>query len=619
MYYALRFQVLPGPDVAATAARVAEFCGSSGIGEVVLITNAEEHFTGVGADEDRWFDTVAEAAPVLRGAGLAVSLNPWVTVGHADRGRRDRHGFAPMVSPSGEVATAQASFACPRWRSWLAGHYGRYAALGLRVLWLEDDFRYHNHAPLTWGGGFEPEMLDRFAELAGEPVERADLVAAVTAPGEPHPWRALLARTWFEAQLEAVAAVREAVAGRAALGLMSSTLGVASVEGRRWRRLLDALGPGAVHRPHYAPYTDAVGRELAWSVAMLELQRPLRPAGTEVAPEVENYPFTTWAKSDTQTWSELVACALSGADGLLLDVVPFTAGSPDRFPAVGAMLRASLPALAAAAGPVETLGVGIPWYDDAAEHVHARGDLDSLAVDPTRAARYLLGNGVPVRAGRAPATAVFGQLARAIPDAELPDLLAGGLLLDGEAAAILAERGADLGVTVHGVVPREAAAYSVEVDAQGSGRTSVNQQPALARLTAGPGAEVLSTIRTPEGAHWGDGTVLAATSGGGRVVVLAATAPEDLAGSDEHQARLHAAVAHLVPDLPLVSGGPHLVPHAGIVGGRLRVAVANGSADPARPRVSVPGAVASTLLEPLGEPRPADGPLPPRGWLLWHW
>ncbi|MFC7613401.1 hypothetical protein ACFQV2_07085 [Actinokineospora soli] len=343
MYYALRFQVLPGPDVAGTAARVADFCDRAGIGEVVLITNAEEHFGGLAADEDVWFDTVATAAPVLRAAGLAVSLNPWVTVGHADRGRRDRLGFAPMVSPHGEVAAAQASFACPRWRSWLAGHYGRYAALGLRVLWLEDDFRYHNHAPLTWGGGFEPEMLERFAELAGEPVKRADLVDAITAPGPPHPWRALLARTWFEAQLAAVAAVRDAVAGRSALGLMSSTLGIASVEGRDWRRLLTALGPGAVHRPHYAPYTDAVGRELAWSVAMLELQRPLRPAGTEVAPEVENYPFTSWSKSDTQTWSEMVACALTGADGLLLDVVPFTAGSPDRFPAVGAMLRDSAP------------------------------------------------------------------------------------------------------------------------------------------------------------------------------------------------------------------------------------------------------------------------------------
>jgi hypothetical protein len=615
LYYALRFQVLPGPGVPDAAARVADFCGANGIGEVVLITNAEEHFTGVGADEDRWFDAVAVAAPVLRAAGLAVSLNPWTTTGHADRGRRDRRGFAPMVSPLGEVAAAQASFACPRWRSWLAAHYGRYAALGLRVLWLEDDFRFHNHDPLTWGGGFEPPMLERFAALAGERVGRAELVAAITAPGRPHPWRALLARTWFEAQLEAVDAVREAVAGRAALGLMSSTLGVASVEGRDWRRLLAALGPGAVHRPHYAPYGDAVGRELAWSVAMLELQRPLRPGGVEVAPEVENYPFTAWSKSDTQTWSEMVACALSGADGLLLDVVPFTAGSPERFPAVGALLRDSRPALEFCAGPAETVGVGIPWYGDTAQHVHGDGTLDALALDATRAARHLLTNGVPIRAGAAPATAVFGQLARAIPDADLPALLAGGLLLDGTAAAILADRGADLGVTVHEVADRASALYSV---AEGRGRTSVNQQPALARLQAGPAAEVLSTVRTADGEYWGDALVLAETPQGGRVAVLAATAPEELPGSDEHQADLHAAVAHLDPGVPLVTGGPHLIPHAALVGGRLRVAVANGSADLAHPRVSVPDPVATTVLAPLRPPGPA-GAVPHRGWVVWQW
>ncbi|GGS43026.1 hypothetical protein [Actinokineospora fastidiosa] len=570
---------------------------------------------------------------MLRAAGLEVSLNPWVTVGHADRGRVSRLGFAPMVSPYGEVATAQASFACPRWRAWLATHYGRFAGLGLRVLWLEDDFRYHNHAPLTWGGGFEPEMLARFADLAGEPVTRAELVAAITGP--PHPWRALLARTWFEAQLEAVEAVRAAVAGRAALGLMSSTLGVASVEGREWRRLLAALGPGAVHRPHYAPYTDAVGSELAWSVAMLELQRPLRPAGVEVAPEVENYPFTSWAKSDTQTWSEMVACALSGADGLLLDVVPFTAGSPDRFPAVGAMLSASRPALDFASSTVDSLGVGIPWYDDTALHVHGTGDLDSLTVDPTRAARYLLGYGVPIRAGYAPLTAVFGQLARAIPDADLPRLLAGGLLLDGVAASILTERGADLGVVVHEIADRESALYAVE-DGE-----SVNQQPALARLTVGAGGRALTTIRTPDGSYWGDGMVVTTTGHGGRAIVLAATSPEDLPRSDERQARLHAAIAALAPDIPLVTGGPHLIPHAALVNGRLRVAVANGSADPVHARVSVgvggvpAGAGVGSAVAGSGEPvgsiggdgsadsmcapacaAPADGSVGPAGGLI---
>ncbi|MFF2149377.1 hypothetical protein, partial [Kitasatospora sp. NPDC058190] len=146
--YHLRFQLHPTPDAAERAAELASFCRESGVDEVVLLLGAEELYTGhpTGEAEDRLYDTAATAVTILREAGLDVSLNPWVTAGHADRGRADRLGFTPMVGPDGTVATAQASLACPRFRAWITAHYARFADLGFRVLWLEDDFRYHNHA-----------------------------------------------------------------------------------------------------------------------------------------------------------------------------------------------------------------------------------------------------------------------------------------------------------------------------------------------------------------------------------------------------------------------------------------------------------------------------------------
>ncbi|GLZ41066.1 hypothetical protein [Actinokineospora sp. NBRC 105648] len=641
MYYALRFQVLPGSRARDDARELAAFCLRHGIGEAVLFVAGEELHDGhlTAEEADSWYAAVATAVDVLREAGVGVSLNPWVTTGHADRGRVDRHGFAPMVGPFGDVATAQASFACPRWRAWLAAHYGRFADLGLRVLWLEDDFRFHNHAPLIWGGGFEPGMLARFAELAGEPVDRADLVAAITAPGEPHPWRALLQRTWRETQLEVVAQVRAAVAGRAALGLMSSTLGVASVEGRDWRALFTALGPGAVHRPHYAPYVDAPAHSLAWSVAMLELQRPLRPHGIEIAPEVENYPYTHWAKSDTQTWSELVACALSGVDGLLLNVLPFTARTPATFERVGDLLDRARPALDRVADTeVETIGVGIPWYADTAAHVRTeRASLEALDIDPTRAARYLLSYGVPVRAGESPVVALFGDLAWAVPDEELAQFLTGGLLLDGTAAAILAARGhsASIGVLVHDVQGREEhtehgpyamerVTEAAEVVAAGTLYPD-NQQPAVARMTALPGATVWTEVRTPRQEAWGDGLVLFTNPSGGRVAVLAATVPEDLPRSDTQQRLLHAVIRFLEGGrrvFPLVTGGAHLIPHAARTSRGLRLAVANGSADPAVPVLDLPpdwpAPEVTTVLAPLSAPE-TGSEVPHRGYLLVEW
>ncbi|WP_328321429.1 hypothetical protein [Streptomyces sp. NBC_00388] len=659
--YHLRFHIHPTPAAARQAAELAGFCRLSGVDEVVLLLAAEEFHNGHpdGAEEDRLYETAATAAGILRDAGLDVSLNPWVTAGHADRGRRDRHGFAPMVGPDGQTAAGQASFACPRWRTWIAAHYARFAELDFRVLWLEDDFRYHNHAPLEWGGGFEPPMLDRLAELVGAPVTREEVVAAVTAPGTPHPWRGLLRGTWRTAQLEVAALVAEAVekhsAGRSRLGLMSSGPAVHAVEGRDWPALFDALSIGGevVHRPHFAPYSDTSGRELSGSLWTLDHQRSLRPPRVSTEPEIENWPHTTWSKSDTQTWSEMVTAQLCGADALLLNVLPVQSGRAQRFPGVAALLRRSRPALDHVAdrhhGELGTYGVGLPFHPDAPAHAHTAqpGNLADLTVDPGPTADFLLRYGVPVTAEDAPVRALFGQAARAFDDAALRRMLSGGLLVDGVAAQVLTERGfgALLGVTVTELADRHAPSapgpYSLECapapPAEAAGddiHLSVNLQPALARLDPAGGADVWTTILTPDLRPWGPGRCVFTNELGGRVGVLAATAPELLPHDNDGRRLLHAMVRHLEgdgPGLPLVSGGPYLIPRLARTGHGWQLAVTNGSADPVRPRISLPRSPArtyATLLAPLAEPAPAamitsvagaltlGQDLPPRGWLL---
>ncbi|MFI7336870.1 hypothetical protein ACIBUY_02885 [Streptomyces sp. NPDC050085] len=655
--YHLRFQIRPGRDAGQQALELAEFCQEAGVDEVVLLLAAEEFHNGhpSGEAEDRLYDATAATAAILRDAGLDVGLNPWVTTGHADRGRRDRHGFAPMVGPDGTVATAQASFACPLWRSWLTAHYGRFAELGLRVLWLEDDFRYHNHAPLGWGGGFEPLMLERLAALVGAPVTREQAVAAVTAPGRPHPWRALLQQVWREAQLEVAQAVAEAVdkhsEGRSRLGLMSSVPAAHSVEGRDWAALFDALSIDgeAVQRPHFAGYEDGPGRELSRSVWLLEQQRALRPPGVRSEPEIENWPHTAWSKSDTQTWSELVTAQLSGADALLLNLHPTHSGRARRHPRIAELLRRARPALDLVAARAQdeqvTWGVGVPTRPDAAAHVRTSraGHLGDLVADPGPTADFLLRLGVPVTAEQAPVQALFGQAARAFDDAELRRMLTGGLLLDGTAAQILDERGFAewTGVTVDGIVGREDTAgegpYAYEQTADGT-VLSVNVQPALARLRPRERTDVWSTICTPDGRSWGAGRCVHTNAGGGRVAVLAATAPALLPCDDEGQRLLHATVRFLEgpdPRLPLVSGGPYLIPHLSrTADGGVRLAVVNGSADPAVPLVALPGdATGATawMLAPLGVPVRVPvgaeddrvltvwGEIPHRAWVLVDW
>jgi hypothetical protein len=666
--YHLRYQIIPAPgrqDTLTEAEVLAKACEDLQIAEVVLLLGAEEVFDGhlSGEREDWWYDTAAITRRVLADAGISVSLNPWVTVGHADRGRLDRLGFAPMVSPGGTPASAQASFACPRWREWLTGHYGRFAELGFRVLWLEDDFRYHNHAPLDWGGGFEPLMLARLAELAGEAVSRERVVEAMTQPGPPHPLRTAMQHVWRTAQLEVAGLLRAEVerrsGGRSRLGLMSSRLDAHAAEGRDWQALFEALSIGGrvAHRPHFAGYSDTPGLMLSAQIWSLESHRALRPAHAVSEPEIENWPYTSWVKSDTQTWSEMTAAQFAGSDALLLNVYPnHERHVIERYAKVGDLLRRSRPALDWIARrfprDLTSWGVGLPYRLDAAAHVRARsGDLAELAVDPGPAANFLLRGGVPVTAGPAPVQAVFGQLAWSFDDEQIDAMLAGGLLLDGIAADILCRRGFGdrLGVEVTEIVGREQRSwpgpYAMQRLTQPEDRAglggehtmfSVNMQPALARLRPVGGAREWTAVLTADGTRWGAGQVTFRNRSGGRVAVLAATAPDQLPGSDQAQALLHRTIRFLEGDrqeLPLVSGGPFLLPHLSLSGGIARLAIANGSADPARPAVEFPAAPARpqvTGLAPLAAPVPvmaardgkwlrADTDVTHRGWLVLEW
>lgn len=640
--YHLRFQIIPGKNVVRDARILARFCRAHGIEEVVLFFAAEEWNNGLLSKpaEDRWFDALRRIKPILDKAGIGVSLNPWMTVLHCDRGRRfppDRT-FQPMVSPRGEASRACASFADPAWRGYVFGLYGRFAALGFRVLWVEDDFRYHNHAPLTWGGGFEPAILKRFAKKVGRSVSRKAVVANVLRPGTPHPWRALWMETWREVQLEVAAGLADAVAKNTPsggqLGLMSSLPATHSVEGRCWRSLFANLSIGGrvAHRPHFAGYTEGLGRGHSYSILMLDAQRDFRPAGCEVAPEVENFPFTRWAKSDSQTWAQMAVCLFFGSDALLLDLFPFSANPADREPAIGAMLDRSRLALEwiAARFPkaLQTQGVGLPWREDAQAHVRttvgeAFTELDANAMGP---GHFLLSYGVPVSARRQAVNALFGSLAWAFPDEEIREMLSGGLLLDAASAEILCRRGfgPEIGLRFRQWVGREESTYAIErVTHRDAGAPlghcfNHNLPDRMALLAPLRGAREWTTVITPESKRVGPATLAFRNRRGGRVFTYAVPNPAQLPRDDYRQRIAQKAVAFAAGGRfasPMVSGGPYLMPIHFTAAGRDLLVLFNGGTDPCTPVVQMPhGSPAparATLLAPLAGP--AACRIPARG------
>ena len=631
--YHLRFQIIPGKHVERDARRLVRFCQRHTVEEVVLFVAGEEWNNGLlsAKEEDMWLDTVKRSGAILKKAGIAVSLNPWMTALHCDRGRvfpKDRR-FKPMVSPAGRKSRACASFADPGWHRYLYSLYGRFAKLGFRVMWVEDDFRYLNHAPLEWGCGFEPQVIRRFERTIGRKTTREEVLKNILKPGKPHPWRARWMETWREIHLEVARGLAKAVAENAPsgtkLGLMSSVPAAHSVEGRDWRRLFDALLiDGAVaHRPHYAPYGEEPGKHKDHSIMMLDMQKRLRPDACEVAPEVENWSFTNWWKSDTQTWAEMALCLFHGSDALLLDLFPFTGNPVDEEPQIGRLLDRSRPALkwiaARFSKSLETRGVGIPWREDAQAHVRtAEGrslyELNASSLSP---GHLLLPCGVPVSASLGKVNAIFGSLAWSFSDEELLELLSGGVLLDGESADILCRRGLGrhIGVDLRRWVKREEGLYSLEViESKESGVSeglyfSVNLVPRIAVLKPRSGATVWSRIITPERKRVGAGMVAYENVLGGRVVTFAVPDPASLAPSYHRQRIVQQAARFLSRGRfgsPLVTGGANLLPVHFAGQGKQWVVVLNGSPDAARPIVQMGGvtlkSAKATVLAPLEKP-----------------
>jgi hypothetical protein len=634
--YHLRFQILPGKHVQRDAATLAAFCRKHGVEEVVLFVASEEWNPGLltAAQEDEWFKGVAAAKKVLERAGLSVSLNIWASVLHGGTGKKlpRGRGIKPMVSPTGEVNPAVASFADPAWRRYITHQYGRFARLGFRVLWIEDDFRYHNHRPLTWGGGFEEGMIRRFEKRLGRRVRREELVRNILRPGAPHPWRALWLATWREAQLEAAAAIAQAVRenapGQSKVGLMSSGPAVHSTEGRDWGRLFEALSiDGQVaHRPHFRGAAMQAGREIARNIMMFDVQRRCQPDTAEIAPEIENYPFTRWGHSDSRTGVEMVLSLMFGSDALFLDLFPFAANPADQYPQIGQMLDECRPALEWTAArfdrQLDTRGVSLPYQFDTAQHVQTMQgkSMFELNVLPFQAGELLARYGVPVTFADGPVRALFGPAAWAFDDAEIWRLLGDGLMLDGAAAHILCQRGygSMLGVDIPRIIPREQSDYSLEevvADKLGVPRghyMDVCHTAQTALLKPRRGAKVWTQILRPTGEHVCAGMVAFKNLLGGRVLTTSAIDPAtSLHHNYQRQALWQSAVDFVAAGgfgSPTVTGGAHLVPAHFADRTRQFLAVFNECDDPAKPIIHLPvaprGPITATLLAPLKKPQP---------------
>lgn len=328
--YLFRFCCDPGFNDAEEIPSLLRYVDEALIDDVAVFANVEELNTGHMSyeEQDAYLAMMRTLQALLAPKGVSLSVNQWHSVMHADLGKalRPDQDFRLMVDAAGNEATLCVCPLCEAWQRYIAGLYARYAALEPSILWVEDDFRLHNHDPLTWGGCFCEEHMRLYSERAGKPLTREEFLRGVLQPGTPHPYRKIWLDVSRETLLSAARAIGEAVRGvsrQAKVGLMSSVPQVHAAEGRDWHALLYALAGGRspVDRVHLPGYQESAPSQYLHGFNMVSmLTAAMLPPDCEIYPELESFPFSLFSKSRAFTRFQLLSALPLNLRGMTIDL-----------------------------------------------------------------------------------------------------------------------------------------------------------------------------------------------------------------------------------------------------------------------------------------------------------
>lgn len=462
--YVLRYYIDPGFQEEERIAELLRICRQGRIEEVMLFYNPEELFQGYPPrkEVDAWFSLAGRVRSALSAAAVDMSVNPWTTTVHVSRGRKfseAQRSFQPMVGETGAVSPITACPLDPSWQEFLGSFFARIAReIAPCAIWVEDDWRLHNHeASMKYGGCFCPLHLARFEEETGIRSSREEILSNILAPGEAHPWRKAWLKVCRDSLLEPARFLQEKVQEanpEVRLGLMSSLPDAHSAEGRDWNLLGKAFSPGTplLLRPHLPPYTETYALDVSPAVSrqtVSEYDSPL-----EIYPELENSPRCgKYSKSGSFSIFECFHSALFGSSGITINHYDMMGNGlaldPD-FPDFLARAKKMLSSVSALEiSDVNSEGAQVLYSPHIAEVIQTeRGESMSELIQPSvswSSVFYKLGiSHVPVRSlpgSSEEVSAVSGQTLRAYSRKQIEQLLSSGVILDAPSVVILLERG----------------------------------------------------------------------------------------------------------------------------------------------------------------------------------
>ena len=534
--HCLRIQIVPEHYEDERIANIVDCSKKYGFGNVMLFINAEEYNLGhmTKGEAAKYVATMKKAKSALEAEGISVSLNPWMELGHLDRGHTLKEGqrFTTMIDHNGKEATLVACPLCENWWEYFSDFY-TYLLTELEpdTVWVEDDFRMHNHGSLSFGGCFCPLHMRLYSERMGEELDREEFVSRLFS-GDERAKRALLDvhRETMRSLAARIGELVRSVSPKTKVGLMSSSPENHAAEGRDWRGIHEGLSAGGemINRIHL-PYTYDVSAKGYFRRfnALSTVVRALIPHECTVYPEIENAVFSSYSKNAEMLRFQVESASALGISGMTYDIYDFVGNGIVESFGYGEVLRDITPYLDTLTGlellPQRLCGIVIPIDERASYNLKNIRGFGDLKPDEYGFGAYLHSLGFTCRYSvekrfEGCLVALSGGAVNNFTDAQLKDLFAANkIILEGGAAAALCERGLGrlIGAASAEITRTETDGYSYEEAADSltvggiRGRRASAMEAAgdYVKMTYSTPHRVLTKIFTFGGEYFGDGIV----------------------------------------------------------------------------------------------------------------
>lgn len=338
-FHTLRYQIPQDHFEKERISDLVEYCKKYGFSDVTLFLNAEECNLGhITLDEAKpRVESMKRVACALRAVGITVSLNPWMEVGHLDRNKPlkgNQKNWTLMVDYEGRVSQSCVCMLDKNWREYFKTLY-TYVVSELKpnIVWVEDDFRMHNHAPLKYGGCFCDMHMKLYNKRLGTNYSREEFAEKLVGECDDRTRKA-----WMEVSREVMndfasflGDVYRSCDKNVRVGLMSSKHTEHSLEYRDWMTVHKNLSADSVpiNRLHLPCYEERASKDYYRDFFIYPFMlRSLLPENCIIYPEQENSAFNSFGKEPEFLQFQIEGALPLQIEGMTHDIFGFVGNGP---------------------------------------------------------------------------------------------------------------------------------------------------------------------------------------------------------------------------------------------------------------------------------------------------